>query len=274
MTEGDRNPRSARRARRHRRLRQCAARRPARRRHRPRRALAQGPAHGSPAGSRDRRRAAARGPARRARLPRRTSGSASCRPARRVGTGSPRRAAQLRALGYGLDVVDIRGNVDTRLRKVADAEVDAVVLAARRPGPARPARRRHRGARSRRRCSRPPARERSRSSAGPTDEDVVDALATLDDTRHAGCPSRPSGRCSPPSKPVAQPRSVRSPTSLTPTGRTPRSICVRSSSPLTAPSPYVCPPLAPRTTAEALGRRLAAALLAEGADGLMGARVP
>jgi hydroxymethylbilane synthase len=47
----------------------------------------------------------------------------------RVGTGSPRRAAQLRALGLGLEVVAIRGNVDTRLRKVADGEVDAVVLA-------------------------------------------------------------------------------------------------------------------------------------------------
>jgi hydroxymethylbilane synthase len=47
----------------------------------------------------------------------------------RVGTGSPRRASQLRALGLGLDVVPIRGNVDTRLRKVADGEVDAIVIA-------------------------------------------------------------------------------------------------------------------------------------------------
>src|SRR4051794_2648078 len=47
----------------------------------------------------------------------------------RVGTGSPRRAAQLHALGLGFDVVAIRGNVDTRLRKVASGEVDAVVLA-------------------------------------------------------------------------------------------------------------------------------------------------
>jgi hydroxymethylbilane synthase len=46
-----------------------------------------------------------------------------------VGTGSPRRAAQLHALGLGLDVHAIRGNVDTRLRKVADGELDAVVLA-------------------------------------------------------------------------------------------------------------------------------------------------
>jgi hydroxymethylbilane synthase len=47
----------------------------------------------------------------------------------RVGTGSPRRAAQLRALGLGLDVVDVRGNVDTRLGLVASGEVDAVLLA-------------------------------------------------------------------------------------------------------------------------------------------------
>lgn len=46
-----------------------------------------------------------------------------------VGTGSPRRAAQLRALGFGLDVVDVRGNVDTRLRLVTDGALDAVVLA-------------------------------------------------------------------------------------------------------------------------------------------------
>jgi hydroxymethylbilane synthase len=48
----------------------------------------------------------------------------------RIGTGSPRRTAQLRALGLGLTVEPIRGNVDTRLRKVADGELDAVVVAA------------------------------------------------------------------------------------------------------------------------------------------------
>ena len=47
----------------------------------------------------------------------------------RVGTGSPRRAAQLHALGLGLEIVDIRGNVDTRIRKVTEGEYDAVVLA-------------------------------------------------------------------------------------------------------------------------------------------------
>lgn len=46
-----------------------------------------------------------------------------------VGTGSPRRKAQIDALGLGLDVVGLRGNVDTRVRKVTDGELDAVVLA-------------------------------------------------------------------------------------------------------------------------------------------------
>jgi hydroxymethylbilane synthase len=46
-----------------------------------------------------------------------------------VGTGAPRRVAQLNALGLGLTVVPVRGNVDTRLRKVHEGELDAVVLA-------------------------------------------------------------------------------------------------------------------------------------------------
>lgn len=48
----------------------------------------------------------------------------------RVGTGSPRRTAQLDALGLGLEVVPIRGNVDTRIGKVRSGELDAVVVAA------------------------------------------------------------------------------------------------------------------------------------------------
>jgi hydroxymethylbilane synthase len=47
----------------------------------------------------------------------------------RVGTGSPRRAALLRAAGRQLRVVPMRGNVDSRLRKLAAGEVDALVLA-------------------------------------------------------------------------------------------------------------------------------------------------
>jgi len=47
----------------------------------------------------------------------------------RVGTGSPRRVAQIAALGLGLDLVGVRGNVDTRIGKVRSGELDAVVLA-------------------------------------------------------------------------------------------------------------------------------------------------
>jgi hydroxymethylbilane synthase len=48
----------------------------------------------------------------------------------RVGTGSPRRVAQLKSLRPDLDVVDLRGNVDTRLGRVNAEDLDAVVLAA------------------------------------------------------------------------------------------------------------------------------------------------
>ena len=48
----------------------------------------------------------------------------------RVGTSSPRRAAQVLAARPDLRVVDIRGNVDTRIRKVQSGEYDAIVIAA------------------------------------------------------------------------------------------------------------------------------------------------
>jgi hydroxymethylbilane synthase len=47
----------------------------------------------------------------------------------RVGTGAPRRVAQLEALGLGIELVGVRGNVDTRIRKVVTGDLDAVVLA-------------------------------------------------------------------------------------------------------------------------------------------------
>lgn len=47
----------------------------------------------------------------------------------KVGTGSPRRLAQLEALGLGVEVVGVRGNVDTRIAKVRAGDLDAVVLA-------------------------------------------------------------------------------------------------------------------------------------------------
>ena len=51
------------------------------------------------------------------------------RPGARVGTSSLRRRAQLLAAHEDIEIVELRGNVDTRLRKLADGEVDAAVLA-------------------------------------------------------------------------------------------------------------------------------------------------
>ncbi|GFM18478.1 MULTISPECIES: hydroxymethylbilane synthase [Mycobacteriaceae] len=46
-----------------------------------------------------------------------------------IGTSSPRRAAQLKALGLGLEIRPLRGNLDTRLNRVSSGDLDAVVVA-------------------------------------------------------------------------------------------------------------------------------------------------
>lgn len=51
-------------------------------------------------------------------------------PGSRIGTSSLRRAVQLKQSRSDLEVCSIRGNVDTRLRKISDGEVDGVILAA------------------------------------------------------------------------------------------------------------------------------------------------
>jgi hydroxymethylbilane synthase len=53
----------------------------------------------------------------------------SLAPGARVGTSSLRRAAQIRSMRQDLDVMAVRGNVDTRLRKLAEGQCDALVLA-------------------------------------------------------------------------------------------------------------------------------------------------
>jgi hydroxymethylbilane synthase len=50
-------------------------------------------------------------------------------PGSRIGTGAPRREAQLRALGLGFEVEPVRGNVGTRIDYVTQGRLDAVVLA-------------------------------------------------------------------------------------------------------------------------------------------------
>src|SRR4051794_29167792 len=54
---------------------------------------------------------------------------ASLPPGARVGTGSPRRAAQLLALRGDLRMTPVRGNLDTRLRRVNDGEIEALTVA-------------------------------------------------------------------------------------------------------------------------------------------------
>jgi hydroxymethylbilane synthase len=51
------------------------------------------------------------------------------RPGARVGTSSVRRTAQLLAVREDLELVSVRGNVDTRVRKLAERQLDALVLA-------------------------------------------------------------------------------------------------------------------------------------------------
>ena len=55
---------------------------------------------------------------------------ASLLPGSRVGTSSVRRQAQLKAHRPDLDYVEFRGNVDTRLRKLSEGQVEAIVVAA------------------------------------------------------------------------------------------------------------------------------------------------
>lgn len=46
-----------------------------------------------------------------------------------IGTSSPRREAQLRALGLGLEIRPLRGNLDTRLNRVTSGDLDGIVVA-------------------------------------------------------------------------------------------------------------------------------------------------
>ena len=80
----------------------------------------------------------------------------------RVGTGSPRRAAQLHALGLGLDFVDIRGNVDTPDRQGRGGGVRRRRARPRRTGPASAVSTRSPRCSTRSRCCPPPGRARWR----------------------------------------------------------------------------------------------------------------
>ena len=95
-----------------------------------------------------------------------------------VGTASVRRRAQLLALRPDLEVRELRGNVDTRLRRLAEGDFDAIVLAQAGPRAPRPRRRGRAaaGARARARPGLPGAR-----GAQPTTSATAAAAAVLTD---------------------------------------------------------------------------------------------
>jgi hydroxymethylbilane synthase len=184
-----------------------------------------------------------------------------------IGTGSPRRVAQLRALGYGLVPVPVRGNVDTRLAKVAARELDAVILA--RAGLARldrldevtevldplqmlPA----------------PAQGALAVECRANDSELCQLLGTLDDqdTRAAVTAERAllaalEAGCTAPVGALAEVAD----------GEDAPELFLRGSvTAVDGSSAVRLSATGPVNTAEEIGRRLAAALLADGASELMG----
>jgi hydroxymethylbilane synthase len=187
----------------------------------------------------------------------------------RVGTGAPRRVAQLNALGLGLEVVELRGNVDTRLGKVEAGELDAVVLALaglRRLGRAGevteildpiqvlPA----------------PAQGALAVECRGSDDDARAVLAALDhaDTRAAVAAERAllaalEAGCTAPVGALAEVAE----------GDAGPEVFLRANvTALDGNDAVRLSATGPTTDAEDVGRRLAADLLAEGADQLMGAQ--
>ena len=156
----------------------------------------------------------------------------------RIGTGSPRRAAQLRALGLGFDVVGVRGNVDTRVGHVHSGDLDAVVLAwaglsrlgrldvvteVLDPLDMLPA----------------PGQGRWPSSAAPTAR-TSSPPWSRSTTPRPGPPSPRNARCWPVPRPAAQPPSALSPRWSTKGSPNPRSSCGPWSARPMAPS-GACP---------------------------------
>ena len=255
--------------RRHRRLRQRAARGAAARRGRRGRALAQGPAH------RSRPTASRWPPCRPARTratswwPATASPSASCRPARASAPAPHAGWPSSRPSASASSVVGVRGNVDTRLGKVASGELDAVVLARAGPGPARPRRRGDRGARPAAGAARARAREPSRWSAGPT-ATCATWCAARSTTRPPARASRRSERCSPSSRRGARPRSAPWPKLRKGTSVTNSWVRAVALSPDGALSVRRSAS-GPLDDAVGLGQKLAAEMLAEGAAELISA---
>ncbi|MFJ4851575.1 MULTISPECIES: hydroxymethylbilane synthase [unclassified Streptomyces] len=199
----------------------------------------------------------------------------------RIGTGSPRRAAQLnawaRSLGVRIETVPIRGNVDTRIGYVASGDLDGVVLAAAglsrlgrlsevteliSPDVVLPA----------------PGQGALAVECSAADAELAAVLAGLDDpfTRAAVTAERAllaalEAGCSAPVGALAEPAYEGADGHITElrlrgvVGTTDGSSLVQMS--ITGPTPVS------REEASAMGRELADEMLAKGAAGLMGERV-
>ena len=169
----------------------------------------------------------------------------------RVGTGAPRRVAQLEALGLGIELVGVRGNVDTRLGKVASGDLDAVVLA--RAGLARLGRADEATEVLDPLQVLPAPGQGALAVECRADSDLRAECATRSTTRAPAPASRPSARCSPSSRPAARHRwapwpKLRKATTVTNCGS------VQSRCHPTAPCPYDAPRPALSTTPSAWAR--------------------
>jgi hydroxymethylbilane synthase len=186
----------------------------------------------------------------------------------RVGTGSPRRAAQLRALGLGLDVVPLRGNVDTRVRRVLDGELDAVVLALA-------------GLRRLRRDDAvteifdpiqllpAPAQGALAVEARSGDDAVLDAVRSIDDPDSRACVSAERALLAALEAGCSAPVGALAEITEDPDGSL--EVFLRGSVTAVDGSDAVrLSATGPATDAESVGRRLAALLIANGAEKMMG----
>ena len=159
-----------------------------------------------------RRGPGAGGPARRARRPRRADPRRAAA-GRAVGTGSPRRVAQLEALGLGLELVPIRGNVDTRHRARCRA-ASSTPSCSPRPGCAgSAASTRSPRCSTRCRCCPRPPRARWRSSAASDDAALEHLLAQVLDDAGARAAVTAERALLARWRPAAAPRWARSPRS-------------------------------------------------------------
>ena len=113
----------------------------------------------------------------------------------RIGTSSLRRSAQLKMMRPDLFTEPIRGNVDTRLRKVKEGQFDATLLAAGGPSPSQPGTRNRSNLHAQENSARPPVRAHSQSKLVWAMRPMLSAPNSI--TLKAVKPSSANAPCSP-----------------------------------------------------------------------------